>query len=266
MSFYETIKGDRTLAELGQFIASIVGNTLAFNPIPQLVRPIIEQIANYDFFTWQPIEAARDSQVFPELRASAKSTHVAKELSKAVGIVSPKRLDKFLRDYMGSSAHGITAMLDMALQYLDPVVDPAGTQLDKLLYVSGLEGFWPSSKAGDVPTYTKYTEAYYKLMTEASQAYNSMRIWRDSTKGEDWKELKIEFDTPLDLHEILMDYQKDISELNQDRNWLRRSTTKSAKQKRHELNEILADRNKLYKEAVLKAREHMKKQKEKEDN
>ncbi len=264
-AIWETVRGDRTIGEMAKFGISVLANTFSFNPIPQLARPIVEQIAGYDFYTMQPIESLRDKRTTPELRVARSSSHFAKELSKTLRVVSPKRIDKIMRDYFGSSAHAATATLDLALQYLDPVVDPAGTQLDKLLYVSGLEGFYPSVKTADVPGYTKYTDAYYELAAEASQAYTAMLYYRDTATGEEYEAMQTRYAERIQIYHALAPFQQRLQRVNTEKNLVRQSRAKSAKQKRHELNMLLAKRNKIYMQAVKEARRVAKLEKEKND-
>jgi hypothetical protein len=211
----ESVKGDRSLLELGTFTWQVISNALAFNPLPQLFRPIIEQVANFDFFRMQPIESVRDKNLEVTMRANKKSSHFAKQFSRLMDkadpfdVVSPKRIDKLIRDYMGGSADLVTGMLDAALMHLDPAVDPAGTYLDKVLRVAGVEGFAPDAfqQGGKkVPTYTKYTSKYYDMMRNATIAYNTMRV-HNKTEGlseKEYVELEIERELKLDLYDILI--------------------------------------------------------------
>jgi hypothetical protein len=168
---------------------------------------------------------------------------------------------------MGGSADLVTGMLDAALMHLDPAVDPAGTYLDKVLRVAGVEGFAPDAfqQGGKkVPTYTKYTSKYYDMMRNATIAYNTMRV-HNKTEGlseKEYVELEIERELKLDLYDILKDYEKDIRVINQEINLLYLNRTIKPKQKKHELNKLLAERNKLYMDAVKDAKQYVKEYKD----
>ena len=54
---------------MNSFLAQ-VGGTLAMNPIPQGVMPIVEQWANKTFFTGRPIENMGDEKLLPEAAQS----------------------------------------------------------------------------------------------------------------------------------------------------------------------------------------------------
>ena len=52
---YEYLMGNDTGRDLKESIVRNLTSTLAFNPIPQAFLPVVENIANYSFFTGQPI-------------------------------------------------------------------------------------------------------------------------------------------------------------------------------------------------------------------
>ena len=261
LAITEAIRGDRSMKELGTFAFTILANTFAFNPIPHLFKPILEQLVNFDLFRWAPIEGMRDEGVESELRFSDGTGPTAKLISKMLPnwkYQSPKRIEKFIRDYLGGAGDGAMGIMDMATQYLDPHTDPAGTQLDNLLYISGVEGFVPSLKSAKEPAYTKYTDQYYDLLAEANMAYNSMRVHNQRLEGEDLVKKEFQFATGLELKRILKPYQGQISRINKELRMLRFEGY-SPKQQRHEKEKLLAERNKEYMDAVKEAKAFIKK-------
>jgi len=127
----EAVRGDRDAKELFTFTLGILGNTFAFNPIPQLFKPALEQLVNFDFFRWQSIEGMRDLGVEPELRYSAGTGPTARYISKHMPKwlnFGPKRMEKAVRDYLGGFGDIAMNVMDVATQYLDPNEDPAGTE------------------------------------------------------------------------------------------------------------------------------------------
>jgi hypothetical protein len=260
LAITEAIKGDRSMKELGTFAFTILANTFAFNPIPHLFKPIAEQLINFDLFRWAPIDGMRDVGVESELRFSDGTGPTAKLISKLLPnwkYQSPKRIEKFIRDYLGGAGDGVMGVMDMATQYLDPHEDPAGTQLDTLLYISGLEGFVPSLKSAKEPAYTKYTDQYYDLLAEANMAYNSMRVHNQRLGGKALVKKELQFEPGVEMKRLLKPYQKRIGRINKDLRMLRFEGY-SPKQQRHEKERLLAERNNEYMEAVKEAKAEQK--------
>ena len=89
-------------------------NTLAFNPIPQAIKPFVETWANKNSFTGQPIIPQYMLKLDPAEQYRESTSGAAKILGKASGF-SPLQIDSFMKGYLGSSANYINAMLDLII-------------------------------------------------------------------------------------------------------------------------------------------------------
>ncbi len=89
-------------------------NTLAFNPIPQAIKPMVELWANKNSFTGQPIIPEYMLKLDPAEQYRESTSGAAKILGNMSGL-SPLQIDSFMKGYMGSSANYINAMLDLAI-------------------------------------------------------------------------------------------------------------------------------------------------------
>jgi len=267
---YDAVTGDRDAKEFFDFVAQIVTNTLAITP-PQFIKPFFEQIFNFDLFRWGKIEQEFERTMAAELRVGNKTTHLAKEISKAVPrkarnalSISPKRIDKLFRDMIGGSYDLISLGIDAFLEHRDPVVDPAGTDLNRLLYVLGVDGFAPDAFKGDnkaAVAYTRYTEAYYALKAEAAMAGNTMREYETREVNlPKYNKLKVEYDKELQLQEYLKPFQREIQDINKElkktkfreyHNVNGKTRKLHAKEKRHKINQLLTKRNKVMMDAVI---------------
>jgi hypothetical protein len=102
--------GDDTGRQVRESIARQVMGTLAFNPIPQAVLPLIEASANYSFFLQRDIVGMGKRDLAPEFQTSEGTSKIAIELGQTLGI-SPMKIDYVLRGYTGSmGTYAITAM------------------------------------------------------------------------------------------------------------------------------------------------------------
>jgi hypothetical protein len=97
-------------------------STLSFNPIPQAVLPIVENIANYSFFTGDPIVSQGMQGIAPQFQANQSTSQLAKTLAASINStlpedmkISPIKLDNFIRGYTGTMGTYATMMIDSTL-------------------------------------------------------------------------------------------------------------------------------------------------------
>lgn len=94
-------------------LMQVTMDNLGLNPIPQMLRPITEQIANKNFFTGRPIESLRDKNRLPKNRAEFYTSSTMKALSPMLGgQVSPKRLEALWRGYTAGMGNYILRTTD----------------------------------------------------------------------------------------------------------------------------------------------------------
>lgn len=76
-------------------------STLGFNPVPQVVLPIFETVANYDTFTGRSIIPQYMQDRDPIAQSRFGTNELARRLGEAAGI-SPLKLDHLMNGYLGS--------------------------------------------------------------------------------------------------------------------------------------------------------------------
>jgi hypothetical protein len=102
--------GDDTGKDVRESIVRQITGTLAFNPIPQAVLPLIEASSNYSFFLGRDIVGMGKRDLAPEFQISEGTSKIAIELGQTLGI-SPMKVDYVLRGYTGAmGTYAITAM------------------------------------------------------------------------------------------------------------------------------------------------------------
>jgi hypothetical protein len=90
-------------------------NTFAFNPTPQAIKPILETVVNYNFFTTRPLISQGMEDVAPEYQYTPGTSEVAKWLGKQIG-VSPIKIDHVVRGYTGTLGGYAVSLTDAALE------------------------------------------------------------------------------------------------------------------------------------------------------
>ena len=128
--------------------------------MPALAKPIIENVANYSFFTERPLESRAEQQMLPEHRFRDNTSEVAKQIGMLTG-TSPLKIENLVRGYTGTMGLALAQSLNFAMPS-----PPKGTpeQATKRLSDTPVIGsmFQPNDAAGIV-------NATYDRMQEVQQ-------------------------------------------------------------------------------------------------
>ena len=128
--------------------------------MPALAKPIIENVANYSFFTERPLESRAEQQMLPEYRFRDNTSEVAKQIGMLTG-TSPLKIENLVRGYTGTMGLALAQSLNFAMPS-----PPKGTpeQATKRLSDTPVIGsmFQPNDAAGIV-------NATYDRMQEVQQ-------------------------------------------------------------------------------------------------
>lgn len=89
-------------------------NSLASSLTPQALKPTLEQISNYNFFTARPIVPYSMQSLSPELQAKPWTSGSARLAGKALGI-SPLKVESWIRESFGGVGSQALHIIDKAL-------------------------------------------------------------------------------------------------------------------------------------------------------
>jgi hypothetical protein len=89
-------------------------NTFAFNPIPQVAKPLVEYAANYNFFTGRPIVGQGLEGREVQYQVGPTTTHSMEWLGKQLGL-SPIKLEKVYSGYTGTMGMYALTLFDSIL-------------------------------------------------------------------------------------------------------------------------------------------------------
>ena len=129
-------------------------------PIPAAIKPVIEAVTNYSFFTGRELEGVyQRGQLLPSQRTRAGTSELAKAISKftesIVGennAVSPIMIDNTLQGYFGSVAGMVTMGTD---QLLNP------DRMDR-----PIQKYWMLSNFLYDPIGTRRSDEFYELRSK----------------------------------------------------------------------------------------------------
>jgi hypothetical protein len=113
---------EREAAELtGAVFQYLMGQWLG-GGMPAVIKPVLEGITNYSFFTGRELEGTYQQKLDPSQRISNQSSELAMAISNAGEAifgpdktVSPIKIDNFLKGYFGSVAATVTMFSDQII-------------------------------------------------------------------------------------------------------------------------------------------------------
>jgi len=164
-------------------VMTLLGDNLSMNPVPQIVKPIIDVYANKDSFSGNPIESMSQQRLKSEYRFNDRTSMAARGLSTAMngvtGVVgveslSPVQIDHMLRGYFGWLGSFIVSAGDKLAR-------PATGQTNQ-----ATPDYWKTATGGmvsdlrDAPS--KYVSNMYDQARVIEEAYGT---WRSLVKQGD---------------------------------------------------------------------------------
>lgn len=238
--------GRDTGAKFGKLVAQEFANTMAFTPIPQVALPIAETYVNYNFFTGNPIENMSDANLIAKARYDDRTSMIAREIGELTGL-SPKQIDHVVQGYTGSLGGYIMGASDFILKRAGDAAVPSA-RVDELPVIKSF------FRGSDPAKSTHFSDDFYKMMTEASEVYSTVRDYRKQGRVDDANELARENRGKLAARMTLNHTQTQVRQLNQQIEMIKASKTMSAEEKRQRIDRAFEQRNRLVQMVVQRVR------------
>ena len=171
-------------------LSRMVWQTFSMNPVPQLVKPMVDVYANTNPFTGSPIETAGMEKLSKQERkmdstspiavALGGVSHFMSSVTGEAGELSPVQVDYMIRAYMGWLGGTITATSVQAIRPFNNGVYPS-TDWTKQMSLGFVESL-PSNQS-------TYMTDFYQNNQLMQQSYADMRHY--ATLGQTDKVLEI---------------------------------------------------------------------------
>ncbi|MCF5912046.1 LPD38 domain-containing protein [Aeromonas veronii] len=241
--------GDKdTGAKFGKAMVRAFGDTFAFNPIPQIIKPAVEASVNYDFFKGAPIDSPQDLAVQAEARYSEQTSLLMRELGEVSGF-SPKQLEHLLMGYTGTLGAYVMAAADGLIRASRPG-ESASWRADEIPLLKAVY------RGSDPAKSTQHMEDFYQMLSEVNQLKRTVDQYRSEGLTDKANELLDEQGGILKSRRSLSRTQQQIRVLRNKIDLIQRDRTMNAEEKRKRIDELLARRNDLVYQAVNKNREN----------
>ena len=93
-------------------------NSIVSSLLPQAVKPTVQAVSNYNFFTGLPQVSSSLSKLSPELQVKSNTSGTARKIGNTLG-TSPIKVEEFTKDTFGRVGSYVLNSTDRALEGLD---------------------------------------------------------------------------------------------------------------------------------------------------
>jgi len=219
-----------------QSMKRMLTDTFAINPIPQMIKPLVDLYANKDSFTGAPIETAGMERLSKEQRIAERTSPLAIALSKTSNVflpesteVSPVQVDYAIKAYLGWLGGTISWSSHYAVQPFSKSAYPDNNWKETFSM-----GFIKSLPA----TQSKYVTAFYENNKEISQAYADMRHFAQLGQADKVQEILKEKGDKIAMAKFYDNASKDMAKVRQAIQAIRNDEQMSGAQKKEEIDRL----------------------------
>lgn len=231
-------------------VLKLLGDNLSMNPVPQLVKPMLDVYSNIDGFTDRPIESMGMDKLKSEYRYNDRTSMVARGASTAMNAatgllgkeaLSPVQIDHMLRGYFGWLGSFVVGTADLLAR-------PATGQVDKAApdHWKTLTGNM-ASDLRDAPS--RYVSQMYEQAKEIERAYGTWRELQKQGKTQEAQEFRSEHLKELNQYHHVEAVKRQEALFNQQSRRIERSDMQPD-MKRERLRAIGEQKHKLAKSLV----------------
>lgn len=226
-------------------LTSMLGDTFALNPTPQLFKPMVDLYSNKDSFTGRQIESRGMQNKAKEDRATPYTSLVARLIGKT-GTLSPAQADHVIHAYFGWLGAHLAMTVDLIAQPMLEGSRPA-RRLEDYFVVGDFVKDLPASRS-------RYVEQFYKQAQEVHEVMGSLKEAREAKDSARMAEILKDKRAEVGLSHLYSRAEHRMGELNAQ---MRRvhASSRSGEERRRELDRLTSMRNDLARMVDERARE-----------
>jgi len=240
---YEQIADDSVEGKVfGERLNHILMDTFSLNPMPQMIKPLIDLYANKDSFTSAPIESAGMERLSKQERLNNKTSGVAIALGgisegaakiltfnpDAQGF-SPVQMDYAIKAYLGWLGATAVSTADLAVE---PFTE--GTRVRPPVIDTLAMGFIKT----EPQTQSKYMTQFYENNARLQSALADMRHYAELGDMEKVAKIMEEKGDDIALSKVYDKATKQLAQLRKQSRMIEQMKDMSTDDKRAEMNRI----------------------------
>jgi len=219
------VNDEFTGKDFSERFGSMLWNTFAFNPTPQMIKPLYDVYSNKDSFTGRNIESLGMRRLSPSNRERANTTSVAKTASDILEntfgtvlgkdsslVLSPVQVDYLIQNYLGWVGSMINGTVDSVINY--------GDKPTKYWHeYQPMRRFFQKLPSG----YSRYVTDFYNELKELNQVQSDINNYIKLQEFDKAKELRQEHGGRLRYRKAMNRVSREITETNKRIVMIRRS-------------------------------------------
>jgi hypothetical protein len=231
----ETMAGDEEFGYFVDVMKDTFLDTFAMNPLPQAIRPLIEQWSNKSFFTGRPIEGQSLQRLRPGERKTAWTSETM-QLAGKLG-VSPKRAEEIIRGYFSTFGMFLLGTSDIFAYHLaDFPTNPTKEINDYPLLGRFIKERVPAR-------HTKYQTKFYEMFREVDQLVATVNNHRRLGNYKEAAILATKERKAFIKRKGLLKVRKELTEINANLRRTMASRILTAEQKRTKIDGLIERKN-----------------------
>jgi hypothetical protein len=240
---YEQIADENVEGKIfAERLHSMLADTFSMNPMPQMIKPMIDLYANKDSFTGAPIESGGMERLSKQERVNNNTSGIAKALggvsqaaaqvltfnSEAEGL-SPVQVDYAIKAYFGWLGATTTSTADLAVEPFQE-----GTKVHKPLIDSVAMGFIKT----EPQTQSKYMTQFYTNNARVQSALADMRHYAELGDSEKMQEIYEEKGDDIKVAKMYDQTSKQLAALRKQSRMIEQNKEIDSEDKRAEMNRL----------------------------
>lgn len=239
-----TVGGEKLASRMGHMLT----DTFAFNPIPQVVKPLYELGANENTFTGRQIEDQSMQRLSPSLRSRPDTSRLADAASRGIETsldlvggkqlaLSPVQIDHLIQGYAGAVGAGAVGLADTIWRRASGEELPARRWSE----YQPIKRFYKDLTLED--NYTRYGTDFYNALKKADQAYADMQHLVKYGQEERAAAVEEKQGDQLAMRGTLTKVSRTMSRINAEMKRIQMDKDMSSEAKRLELDRMRSMRN-----------------------
>lgn len=237
---WHTTVGNQENEKLLWSIKHNLWETMAINPTPQFAMPIIESVANRQFFFDKPIEGMSDQGKIASARYDEHTSMTMRVFGDWLGM-SPKKLEHLWNGYLGTMGMYALGVSDLVANAATDRADRPATRIEDLPVIKVLYRGDKGAKS------TQYTTDVYDYWSEVDEIYRTIRAFRKEGKTEEAAALQAENSNKLKYRRSLGKARQQLGDIRDKMNKLSRNRLMDADVKRDKMDALIEQRNAIAK-------------------
>lgn len=161
---------------------AVLNAILSPTVVPQAVKPAVEVLVNYNFFTGRPLVGQGLENKITAEQFTNTTSELAKFLGKA-GIIAPVNIDHLIRGYLGTTGGLGLMAINRAADLGGEVSRPEKSWQDAIASTPGLSAFVAKEYGSGIKN------DFYELRGEVDKAVNTFNNMKKTGRVEEAKEL-----------------------------------------------------------------------------